>query len=79
MKKWEFKTGNYVRSSPCVGPGGTVYVGSEDGKLYAIKDGNKQWEFQTGGWVHSSPCVGPDGTVYVGSCDHRLYAIKDGI
>ncbi|HID10361.1 MAG TPA: hypothetical protein EYP17_03555, partial [Candidatus Latescibacteria bacterium] len=34
--KWKFKTGLPVFSSPAVGPDGTVYVGSDDGYLYAI-------------------------------------------
>ena len=34
---WEFETGRNVNSSPAIGSDGTVYVGSGDGKLYAIK------------------------------------------
>jgi hypothetical protein len=34
---WEFETGGEVCSSPAIGPDGTVYVGSDDNKLYAIK------------------------------------------
>ena len=38
---WEFVTGGHVSSSPAIGPDGTVYVGSEDNKLYAIKTDSK--------------------------------------
>jgi len=34
---WEFETGERVHSSPAIGSDGTVYIGSEDNKLYAIK------------------------------------------
>ena len=34
---WRYQTGSYVRSSPTVS-GGTVYVGSRDKHLYAVKD-----------------------------------------
>ena len=34
---WEFETGHFVYSSPAIGSDGTVYVGSLDKKLYAIK------------------------------------------
>ncbi len=34
---WEFETGAEVISSPAIGSDGTVYVGSDDKKLYAIK------------------------------------------
>ena len=75
---WEFETGAGVLSSPAIGSDGTVYVGSQDEKLYAIngKTGGKLWEFVTGGYVHSSPAIGSDGTVYVGSVDGKLYALN---
>ena len=38
---WEFKTGAGVESSPAIGSDGTVYVGSDDKKLYAIKTDSK--------------------------------------
>ena len=41
-----------VESSPELSPdGATVYVGSYDNKLYAVRtsDGTKLWEFLTGG------------------------------
>ena len=37
VKLWEFETGGEVYSSPAIGSDGTVYVGSGDHKLYAIK------------------------------------------
>ena len=38
---WEFETGGPVISSPAIGSDGTVYVGSYDNKLYAIKTDSK--------------------------------------
>ena len=38
---WEFETGDSVHSSPAIGSDGTVYVGSDDKKLYAIKTDSK--------------------------------------
>ena len=67
-----------MESSPAIGSDGTVYVGSDDKKLYAIngKSGVKLWEIETGNVVYSSPAIGSDGTVYVGSFDKKLYAIR---
>jgi hypothetical protein len=78
VKIWEFETGGWGESSPAIGSDGTVYVGSDDHKLYALngKSGVKLWEFETGDAVDSSPAIGSDGTVYVGSWDNKLYAIK---
>ena len=75
---WEFETGGSLNSSPAIGSDGTVYIGSDDNKLYAIngKTGVKLWDFETRGKVHSSPAIGSDGTVYIGSVDKKLYAIK---
>ena len=41
LKLWEFETGDVVISSPAIGSDGTVYVGSNDEKLYAIKTESK--------------------------------------
>ena len=78
-KKWKFETGDDHVSSPAIGSDGTVYVGSDDNKLYAIngKSGVKLWEFETEiNMEPSSPAIGSDGTVYVGSFDKKVYAIK---
>jgi len=75
--RWSFPTGAGVYSSPAIGADGTVYVGSQDGNLYAINpDGTEKWSFTIGGWIRSSPAVGPDGTVYVGCDDDMLFAVN---
>jgi len=72
--KWSYTTGYRVESSPAIGADGTIYVGSGDGKLYAINSaGTLKWSCTIG--YPSSPAIGADGTVYVGSSDHKLYAI----
>ena len=60
-----------IESSSAIGANGTVYIGSNDGKLYAVNGmtGAKIWELQTGDIIRSSPAIGADGTVYVGSYD----------
>jgi len=74
--KWKYQTGGPVKSSPAIGSDGTIYVGSDDGSLYAINpDGSLKWKYQTGDWVLSSPAIGSDGTIYVGFYDGSLYAI----
>ncbi|MBU0567608.1 PQQ-binding-like beta-propeller repeat protein, partial [bacterium] len=56
---------------------GTIYIGSEDNKLYAIyPDGTKKWDFSTSGGIGSSPAIASDGTIYIGSEDKKLYAIN---
>lgn len=74
---WKFETKGQVNSSPCVGPDGTVYFGSEDDNVYAVigTTGKKKWEFQTHNNVNSSPIISDKGTLFVGSDDCRIYAI----
>jgi outer membrane protein assembly factor BamB len=74
--RWEFATGGAVRSSPAVA-GSVVFVGSEDGRLYAVDaaSGAKLWDFLTGDKITSSPAV-VNGVVYVGSHDGNVYAIE---
>jgi hypothetical protein len=33
---WEFETSNGILSSPAIAADGTIYIGSDDGNLYAI-------------------------------------------
>ncbi len=78
--KWSLTFGDGVESSPARGSDGTIYVGSFDHNLYAIRDqgdaGTVAWQFPTGGWIDGSPVVDGCGTIYVGSRDSTLYAIN---
>lgn len=73
--KWEFATGAAIHSSPAVADG-TVYVGSQDSRLYALdaETGREIWSFTAGAWIDSSPAVA-GGVVYFGSNDGNLYAL----
>jgi serine/threonine-protein kinase len=58
---------------------GTVYVDSEDRKVYALDaaTGHLRWTYTTGKGVYSSPVVA-GGTVYAGSNDGKVYALNAG-
>jgi outer membrane protein assembly factor BamB len=81
---WTAATGNSIESSPAVS-NGVVYVGSDDGKLYAYAVGCNSgggtctplWTATTGDQIFSSPAVA-NGVVYVGSEDGKLYAYAVG-
>jgi len=53
-----------------------VYVGADQGKVYALNgaSGAQLWEFGSGGF-QSSPALGAGGTVYVGGKDGKVYAL----
>ncbi len=64
----------------------TVYVGGNDGRLYALNntDGSLKWKFPDAsspaipGEIQSCPMYDPNsGKVYFGSNDNRAYAVTD--
>jgi outer membrane protein assembly factor BamB len=66
------------RSSPAIGPDGTIY-GAGLRHVYAVSpQGDIRWTFEadTTVFAHSSPAVASDGTIYVGGTDGALYAIN---
>jgi outer membrane protein assembly factor BamB/formylglycine-generating enzyme required for sulfatase activity len=73
---WKFRTGGPVRSSPVV-VGSVAYVGSNDGRIYAIdaSKGTEIWQHRTGGAVAGSAAV-VHGVVYIVSEDGCLYALE---
>ncbi len=77
LLRWKSRASGPVRSSPAIGPDGTVYFGSWDGAVYAVaSDGRLEWRYQTQAVVDSSPAIAADGTLYAGSNDCYLYAFR---
>jgi outer membrane protein assembly factor BamB len=77
---WRFETEAPVNSSAVIA-GGRVFVGSDDGNVYALdlKTGGKLWSFETAGPVGASPLFLRD-RIYVGSQDFYFYCLdaRDG-
>src|SRR5262245_13079308 len=67
---------DYFASGAAVADG-LVYIGSADGRLYAVetKSGREAWHFDTKGIVRATPTVS-NGRVYFGSRDHYIYALN---
>ena len=67
---WRHKTGGFVYSSPAVASvgntGPTVYIGSYDGKLYALnaQSGRVRWARNSGGRISGAPAVIGDLVFY---------------
>jgi outer membrane protein assembly factor BamB len=75
---WTFQTGAAIASSPVVAEG-RVFVGSDDGKVYAVdlERGSEIWSFATEDVVEAPP-LHYRGSIYVGSGDFFLYALDAG-
>lgn len=74
---WAVTTQGIVESSPAIAGDGTTYVGSDDGKLYAItQNGTTRWATDLGAPVCGSPCIADDGSVVVGSADGKVRCLN---
>jgi outer membrane protein assembly factor BamB len=73
---WTFETGGAVRGTPTVADG-VVYVGSSDGRLYALDgaDGTVRWRYDAGTAVGGAPLVMDDRLVVV-SRGNRIHAVR---
>jgi outer membrane protein assembly factor BamB len=73
---WSAATSESIFSSPAVA-NGVVYIGSQDGSLYAFnaQTGAQLWSSATGNSIGSTPAVA-NSVVYVGSNDGSLYAFN---
>jgi outer membrane protein assembly factor BamB len=73
---WSVHTDAPVFGSPTV-EGGVVYIGSDDGNLYALDagSGETRWRFETGARVRARPTMHGD-RVLVPSDDGFLYSVE---
>ena len=73
---WKFKTGGPVYASPVIA-NGTLYIGSTDGKLYALdaKQWGVKWVFDAGDAIRYSAVVLGD-RVYFNARNNKVYALN---
>jgi hypothetical protein len=74
---WLFTAGKDIDSSPAVA-GDAVFVGSDDGRLYALDatTGAERWRFEVGGEVYASPAV-VGSVLFIGSTNGDVVAIRN--
>lgn len=82
---WTFSTGRKeaeggIETDPTVGPDGTVYIGANNGILYALdgETGEVRWAFPTlfdRFAIYSSAAIDRAGRVYFGAKDGFLYVL----
>lgn len=75
---WQHQTWEDVDSSPAI-VNETVYIGSDDDRLYALDlhTGEVKWTFETRVAVKSSPAV-TNETIYIGSGAGDMIALQEG-
>lgn len=74
--QWRLQTGGAVYSSPVIYDG-VVYIGSNDGFLYAIDevDGDVLWKFDAQSTISSSPAITTTAVLFAAR-DGRLYSLS---
>ncbi len=74
---WAQNLNGWSTSTPAVHHG-RVFIGSDDGNLYALDAGTGAyvWNFATGASIWSAPAVA-DHKVFVASLDHMIYALDE--
>jgi outer membrane protein assembly factor BamB len=66
--RFRLKVPRKIYASPAVADDGTIYVGAQDHRLYAVSPrGTMMWSRDLGGDVDCAAAVGDDGTVYAAS------------
>lgn len=78
IEKWRFIAEGYIRYPPAVGHDGSLFFGTNTGKLYALNpDGSFKWIVHESSWtwsIQSPPVIGQNGTIYL--ANNALYAIS---
>lgn len=75
-QKWRYKVGADVDGSAAAGIDGSVYIGADDGRMFALRtDGSLKWSFVAQSDIRSSVAVAPDGTIYLSSFDGNMYSL----
>jgi hypothetical protein len=74
--KWKYTTNGDVICSPAA-LGGVVYVGSDDGNVYALDalTGTLKWKSLLGGSVSDTGLAISGGVIYAGSWNDNIYAL----
>src|SRR5262245_15083514 len=67
-QRWQYvlPSGSSSRISPAIGADGSIYVTTDDGKLYAIEagSGKQKWSFKAGNAYATPPVIGTNGTIF---------------
>ena len=75
-QRWQYKVTADVDGSGVLGPDGELFIGADDGRVYALRsDGSLRWSFVAQRDIRSSVGIAADGTVYATSFDHNLYSL----
>lgn len=72
-----FTSPNSLYTTPLIGPDETIYIGTNEGYLFALNpNGNIKWSYNAGYPLQSSPIMDPSNNIYFGA-GNNMYCIND--
>jgi outer membrane protein assembly factor BamB len=73
-----FTSPNSMYTTPAIGNNGTIYIGSNEGYLFALEPtlGNLKWKYNAGYPLQSSPIIDTNGNLYFGA-GQSVFSIGD--
>ncbi|HDR00171.1 MAG TPA: hypothetical protein ENN51_07815, partial [candidate division WOR-3 bacterium] len=77
----DFKCDDGIVASPAIGADGTVYVGTDQGTMYAIApDGSERWNYPITPFaqIYGSAVIAVDGGIVFGADNGYLYKLNAG-
>lgn len=77
-RRWEFFDQEYEEFSvaPVIAEDGTVYVGTEGGRFYALTpSGTEKWRVAFRSAIICPPAIGSDGTIFIQPEDDTVFAL----
>lgn len=75
--QWSYPIDNAIINSPVIGTDGYIYIGDDQGKLYAVKDGSLKSGFPISlSASFSTPAFAADGYFYLNTDDQRVFCIN---
>ena len=76
-KGWSVPLGERAYGTPCVSPGGTIYVGSDARRFYALSPkGSIQWKLETDGEADTGGVIAGDLVVFAAGAS--VFAVRSG-
>jgi outer membrane protein assembly factor BamB len=75
-----FTSPNSLYTTPAIGKNGTIYIGSNEGYLFALEpiNGNIKWKYNAGYPLQSSPILDTNDNIYFGA-GQSVFSITDGL
>jgi outer membrane protein assembly factor BamB len=76
--RWMYTAGGPI-TTPAIAADGTLYIGSNDKKLHAVRpDGTARWTTTFPAAINSVPAIAADGSIYLSTADFdgKFYAVR---